>query len=674
MTGGNDVAGRIDELRRQIRHHDRLYYIDAAPEISDLEYDRLYAELVRLETENPGLVADDSPTQRVGGEPLEGLEQETHARPMLSLDNTYSREELRAWYSKVERQLGSKPSSLTAELKIDGVSISLVYEEGRLARAVTRGDGIVGDVVTANVRTIRQLPLNLETEASLIEVRGEVYIARSAFDEINARREDAGEKTFANPRNAAAGAIRVLDPKKARRRRLSVWCYQLARLEGAALEGHHESLQLLADLGFPVTPWTQKCRDLEQVERFLDEWEVRRSELDFEIDGAVIKLNRISEQDRLGATGRAVRWAVAFKYPREGKTTRVLDVTTQVGRTGVLTPVANLEPVQLSGSVVSRATLHNFDEVARLDVRVGDTVTVTKGGEVIPKVIGVVLAKRPDTAVVITRPKNCPVCQAPTSQDAEQVALRCTNPSCPAVLGARLRHFVSRGALDIEGLGGRMLDQLIDAGLVSDAASLWDLRSDDLVELPGWGERSAARLLAELDEAKDRELGRLLFGLGIPHVGERAAQLLARRFGSLEGISVASEDEISSLEGLGPVVSEQISEWFADERNQELVARLNERGVSPREEGAPSTVGPLDGMRIVLTGTLTLPRSEIKRRLEALGATVVGSVSSKTSMVLAGEGAGSKLKKAMDLGVRVVDEAGMIEVLEELGGLEQWER
>ncbi|MCP4896194.1 MAG: NAD-dependent DNA ligase LigA [bacterium] len=674
MTGSDAVRRRVEELRRLIRHHDRRYYIDAAPEIDDAGYDRIFAELVAIETKHPELIGDDSPTQRVGGEPLAGLESAEHARAMLSLDNTYSLDELKAWYFKIERQLGASPESLTAELKIDGVSISLIYENGRLSRAVTRGDGVVGDVVTANAKTIRQLPLSLDTNLPLVEVRGEVYISLSSFGKMNKLRDEAGENTFANPRNASAGSIRLLDPRQAQTRGLSVWCYQVARVEGVDVSGHFESLDMLREFGFPVTPWIKKCRDLSDVEAFIAEWEGRRTELDFEIDGVVIKVDSFEQQEQLGATGRAVRWAVAFKYPPEGRQTTVIDIVTQVGRTGVLTPVAILEPVQLAGSVVSRATLHNYDEISRLDVRVGDTVTVTKGGEVIPKVLGVVRSARPRDSVVFSTPTVCPECNSPTARDADEVALRCTNSQCSAIVAAQLRHFVSRKAMDIDGLGGRMLDQLIEEKLVSDAASLWDLRQEDLVELPGWGEVSAKRLLHEMAEAKKQDLERLVFGLGIPHVGERAARLLARRFLTLDGLMQATLEEISALEGLGPVVAGHIVDWFADDGNQQLIERLVQRGVSPHvQPEATLSKGGLAGMRVVITGTLSRPRAVVARYLESQGATVVGSVSRKTDLVVAGESAGSKLNKARELGVQIVDESGLEDLVVERGGRNEWE-
>jgi DNA ligase (NAD+) len=659
------AARRVDELRRLVRHHDRRYYVHADPEISDYEYDQLFSELRSLEDEFPDLQSPTSPTQRVGGEPLSGLDQVEHVVPMLSLDNSYSRDELKAWYARLCRELGREPGDLAAELKIDGVSISLIYVDGKLERAVTRGDGTVGDDVTANARTIRQLPLEVEGPPPLIEIRGEVYLARSILEELNNERRKEGEHEFANPRNAAAGAIRLLDPRKASRRRLGLWCYQVARAEGREEDSHVASLEWLQGLGFPVSPGLERCAGLAEVEIFIDRWEQRRHDLDYDTDGIVVKADSASERAALGNTARSVRWAVAYKFPPEGRTTKLLDIVVQVGRTGVLTPVAVLEPVEVAGSTVSRATLHNFDEVVRLDVRIGDTVWVTKGGEVIPKVVGVVTAERGPGARPYAMPETCPECGTPVVREVEEVALRCPNFECPAVAGARLRHFVARGAMEIEGLGGRLLEQLVEAGFIFDEASLWDLEADGLAELPGWGELSAANLLGELEEARHRPLHRLLFALGIPHVGERAAKLLARRFGSLAALAAAESEELEEVDGIGPVIAAAVSEWFAQERHRSLVVRLSERGIDPCEEvDDRRDESPLADRVFVITGSLSRPRRELKEELEKLGAVVAGSVSRKTSYLVAGEKSGSKLAKARELGVKVIDETELIKMLD----------
>ncbi|MCJ7755258.1 MAG: NAD-dependent DNA ligase LigA, partial [Thermoanaerobaculales bacterium] len=473
MSGrSSQAARRAHELGRLIREHDHRYYVLAEPAISDFEYDQLFAELRNLEERYPELQSPTSPTRRVGGEPLDGLEQVAHAVPMLSLDNSYSRDELHAWHDRVCRDLGREPSGLAAELKIDGVSISLVFSGGKLVRAVTRGDGTVGDDVTANARTIRGLPLEVDGLPPLIEIRGEVYLPRSVFAQLNEERRLEGEREFANPRNAAAGSIRLLDSRAASRRRLALWCYQVAQTGAGEQQSHVAALSWLVDLGFPVSPGFERCAGLADVESFIDRWQEDRHGLDYDTDGIVVKVDSVAEQQQLGHTARSVRWAIAYKFPPEGQTSVLEDVTIQVGRTGVLTPVALLQPVRIAGSTVSRATLHNFDEVARLDVRVGDTVWVVKGGEVIPKITGVVTSKRPPDAAAIAPPIVCPVCATPVEREPEEVALRCPNPVCPAVTASRLRHFVSRGAMEIEGLGGRTLNQLVEAGLVTDEAAL----------------------------------------------------------------------------------------------------------------------------------------------------------------------------------------------------------
>jgi DNA ligase (NAD+) len=676
MTSESDVQRRIEELRRLIRRHDRLYYIDAAPEITDFEYDELFGELRSLEETHPHLVSPTSPTQRVGGEPLDGLEQITHRVPMLSLDNSYSKTELTAWYQRMCRALNAEPRGLSGELKIDGVSISLTYQDGRLTTAVTRGNGLVGDDVTVAARTIRDVPLEVDDFPGFVEVRGEVYMPRPVFAELNRQRRAADEPEFANPRNATAGAIRLLDSRETARRRLSAWCYQVVEADGWDMTSHVGTLEALKGLGFPVSPGCARFDSLPEVERFIDGWQHRRSELDYDTDGIVVKLDRIDEQRAVGATARAVRWAVAYKFPPEGVTTRLEDIIVQVGRTGVLTPVAVLEPVTVAGSTVSRATLHNFDEVDRLGVLLGDTVWVAKGGDVIPKVVGVVTDQRPDTAKPFTTPTQCPVCATPVERDADAVALRCPNPVCPAVVSARLRHFVARGAMDIDGLGAKLLDQLAGEGLITDPASLWDLDAERLQELPGWGETSAANLVSELEKAKDKPLHRLLFGLGIPLVGEGAAKLLATTFGSLEGLAGATTQQLEAVDGVGPVMAAAVVEWFADPSNRKLISRLGDRGVDPTEEvpAAGAATLPLEGLVVVITGSLSRPRPQFRERLEALGAKVTGSVSRRTSWLVAGEAAGGKLTKARELGVEVLDETALERLVLKRSGRPLWEQ
>lgn len=641
----------------------------ARPEISDYAFDELMAELRTLEEAHPELVTPDSPTRRVGGAPVDELPQVRHATPMLSLDNSYNEGELEEWYARATRGLGEEPAGLVAELKIDGVSLAITYERGLLARAVTRGNGEVGDEVTGNARTIRALPLALAEKPTVVEVRGEVYLPHDVFSTLNRARREEGEEPFANPRNAAAGSIRLLDPRECARRRLAFFGYQVPRAVGTSFERHSEALERLAKWGFAVNPGWRRCANLAQVHAFIAEWGGKRSRLGFDIDGVVVKVDSLEEQRRLGTTAKFPRWAVAYKYPPEGERTRVQGIVVQVGRTGALTPVADLEPVRLAGSTVSRATLHNADEVARLDVRVGDTVWVAKGGDVIPKVVAVDPEARPERTRPFRMPDRCPECDTPVIREPGEVAVRCPNRACPAVQRQRLFHFVSRSGMDIEGLGRRLIEQLLAAGMISDPASLWDLDPERLAELPQWGEKSAANLLAQLAAARERPLWRLIVALGIRHVGEKAAKVLASRFGSLRALARADEEELEQAEGIGPTIAASVVAFFADADNAGLVRRLRQRGVDPRDETRPATRGdqPLAGQSFVLTGTLSRSRERVAALLEGAGAKVVDSVSRKTSYVVAGADPGSKLARARELGVKVVDEAGLQRLLKEKG-------
>ncbi|MGQ9835421.1 MAG: NAD-dependent DNA ligase LigA [Thermoanaerobaculaceae bacterium] len=663
----SDVGERIRWLRQEIRRHEYLYYVLAKPEISDFAFDQLMAELKALEAAHPELVTPDSPTQRVGGQVLDELPQVRHELPMLSLDNTYNEEELNEWYSRVVRALGRKPDHLVAELKIDGVSLSLIYENGLLARAVTRGNGEVGEEVTANARTIPTVPLRLPEELALVEVRGEVYLPREVFQELNRRRRAEGEEPFANPRNAAAGSIRLLDSGECARRGLRFVAYQIPRLVGRPLTFHSQALELLALWGFATNPGWRRCQDLPCVHEFIKEWGERRRELPFDIDGVVVKCDNLAQQQTLGATSKFPRWAVAYKYPPEGERTKVKAIVVQVGRTGTLTPVAELEPVRLAGTTVSRATLHNADEVARLDVRVGDTVWVEKGGDVIPKVVAVDVTARPPQAEPFAMPQKCPECGSPVVREAGEVAVRCPNPSCPGVQKARLKYFCSRAGLDIQGLGEQRLEQLLKEGLISDPASLWDLDWERLAALPGWGKRSAENLRQQLEEAKKRPLWRLLVALGIRHVGERAAKLLASRYGSLAALAKAREEELMALEGVGPVIARSVSAFFSSPQGRSLVERLRQRGIDPQEAAFGESQGPLAGLTFVLTGTLSRPREQVAALLAAAGAKVADSVSKKTNFLVVGEAPGSKLAKAQALGVPLLSQEDLKRLLWEKG-------
>ncbi len=661
------VRARVEELRREIRRHEHLYYVLANPEIGDLEFDRLMAELRSLEAAHPELARDDSPTQRVGGAPVDELPQVRHATPMLSLDNTYNEHELEEWMGRVRRGLGRDPDGLIAELKIDGVSLSLVYERGALVRAVTRGNGEIGEEVTGNARTVRSLPLALPQSPALVEVRGEVYLPREVFRELNRARREEGEDPFANPRNAAAGAIRLLDPRECARRRLAFFAYQVPRAEGVTFARHSEALARLAEWGFAVNPGWRRCADLAEAHAFIAEWGARRPELPFDIDGAVVKIDDLAEQRALGVTAKFPRWAIAYKYPPEGVRTRVRAIAIQVGRTGVLTPVADLEPVFLAGSTVSRATLHNAEEVARLDVRVGDSVWIAKGGDVIPKVVAVDPAGRGAASEPFHMPERCPVCDTPVAREAGEVAVRCPNRACPAVRRQRLLHFVSRAGMEIEGLGPKLIEQLLDRGLIDDPASLWDLDPARLAELPRWGATSAANVVGEIAAARARPLWRALAALGIRHVGERAAKALAARMGSLAAIGAAAPEQLEQIAGVGPVIAASVVAFFRSEDGAELVRRLRERGVDPHEEPVADLPRPLAGLTFVLTGTLSRSRADVATLLEGAGGKVTDSVSRRTSYVVAGEDAGSKLAKARELGVAVLDEAGLQRLLDEKG-------
>ncbi len=655
---------RVEVLREEIRRHERLYYVENRPEITDAEFDRLMRELADLEAEYPELASPDSPSGRVGGEPAEGFATVVHREPMLSLENAYSWQEAEAWLARAARVLGREPRGFVAELKIDGLSISLRYEAGRLLRGATRGDGVRGEDVTANVRTIRTIPLTI-AETTPLEIRGEVYYSKKAFERVNAAREAEGEPLFANPRNAAAGTMRLLDSRIASRRRLDAWLYGI--VDAIAPPGSQsEALEHLKSLGFPVNPHWRRCETFEDVREFVDFWHEKRHELDFETDGVVVKVDDRAAQAELGSTAKSPRWALAYKYPSEEATTVVRSIGVNVGRTGTLTPVAHFDPVLLAGTTVKRATLHNYEDLARKDVRVGDTIVVEKGGDVIPKVVRVILEKRPKEAPVFAMPEKCPVCGDPVVREPGEVALRCVNPACPAVVREALRHFCGRRAMNIEGLGEKLVDQLVNAGLLTDVASIYDLKAADLVELERWGEKSASNLAAEIARSKENDASRLLFALGIRHVGEKAAKTLIGHFGSLDTLASAGEEQLQAVEEVGPNTAAAIVAYFSHPRHQELLEKLRRHGVrfQGKRPVRPAS-GALAGKTVVITGTLPgVSREEAARRLEAAGATVSGSVSKKTDFVVVGESAGSKLEKARTLGVRTVDWGEMQGILE----------
>jgi DNA ligase (NAD+) len=660
-----EARERARDLAAEILRHERLYYVESRPEITDAEFDLLMRELAELEERYPELASSDSPTKRVGGAPVEGFATVEHRLPMLSLENAYSWEEAETWLSRARRILGADPPGFVAELKIDGLSISLSYADGALRRAATRGDGFRGEDVTSNVRTIRSIPLRIP-ERGAMEVRGEVFYSRRAFQKVNDQREAEGLPLFANPRNAASGTIRLLDSRITSRRGLDAWLYAIVEApEPPASQS--ETLRRLSSLGFAVNPHFARCATFEDVRAFVDEWREKRRELAFETDGVVIKVDDLALQAKLGATAKSPRWALACKYPAEETTTVVEEIGVQVGRTGILTPVARFSPVKLAGTTVQRATLHNYEDLSRKDVRVGDTIVVEKGGDVIPKVVRVVLEKRPADARPFAMPERCPVCGDPIVREPGEVASRCVNPACPAIVREAIRHFCSRRAMNIEGLGDRLTDQLVSAGLLRDVASIYDLRLEDLVGLERWGEKSAANLLAEIEKSRSNDVSRLIFALGVRHVGEKAARTLAEHFGSLDALSSASEEELQEVPEVGPNTAATVVAWFSHPSHRELVERLRAHGVN-FESRAPRRppAGPLAGRTVVITGTLPggMTREEAQARLEAAGAKVSGSVSKKTDYLLAGEAAGSKLEKARALGVRIMTWDEMAAIIE----------
>ena len=663
---------RIAALRDEIRRHDHLYYVQGKTEISDQEYDRLYGELVDLETESPELVTPDSPTQRVGGAPSAEFPQFVHRVPMLSLDNTYSEEELREFEQRIFRQVGERTLDYTAELKIDGLSMALHYEKGRLVRGVTRGDGVRGDDVTPNVRAIKSVPLGLRGQdvPEELEVRGEVYFPRSRFEAMNREREAAGEETFANPRNTAAGTMKTLDTKVVSRRGLDIFLYSVAHVRGTRLTGQWEALEALRSWGLRTNPTSRLCHGLDEVLAYIAEWQDKRDSLEYDIDGVVVKVDSFALQQELGFTSKFPRWAIAFKYAARQAQTLVKEIGVYVGRTGKLTPVALLEPVALAGSTVARASLFNEEEVARKDVRKGDTVLIEKGGDVIPKVVQVVADKRPPDTEPWQPPTECPVCGTAVVKAEGEVDRRCPNASCPAQVEQSISHFAGRTAMDIEGLGDVIVHELLERGLVKDVSDLYRLRFEDLKPVfapKAKKEESlgATALLAGIEASRQRELRRLLFALGIRHVGDRAAALLARHFGNLDRLGEASVEEIDDIYEIGPTVAQSVHDWFHTSSNQQLLARLRDAGVWPQEAAHAERSDTFAGKQFVLTGGLeTMTRDEAKAAIEARGGRVTSSVSKKTTYVVAGRDPGSKLDKAKELGVKHVDEEGFRGLLE----------
>jgi DNA ligase (NAD+) len=645
----------ISKLRNDLERHNRLYY-EGAPEISDFEFDQMMRRLQELEAQHPEFADPNSPSQRVGGAPIEEFKTVTHDPPMLSIDNAYSLDELREWDARVRKGLGIEDIEYEAELKIDGVSIDLLYENGQLTRAATRGDGVRGDDVTPNVRTVRALPLKINSKFKRLEVRGEIYIAKTDFARYNEQLEEAGEEPLANPRNAAAGALRQKDPKLAAQRRLSAYLYHLVAADDLRVESQTAAYALLETLGLPLNPKRTLAKSLAGVEKFIETWHEQRHDLPFEIDGIVVKVNRREHQLELGATSKAPRWAAAYKYPPEAAQTIVRAINLYVGRTGTVTPVAEFDPVRLGGTKVINASLHNFDELARKDVRIGDTILVEKGGDIIPKVVDVLTDKRPRGARKVQPPLKCPVCKQPLHRFEEEVALRCINQGCPAIVLQSITHFGSRKAMDIEGLGWQTVQALLDAKLVTDYASIYELTVEQVAELERKGEKSAKKLIENIERSKTAELQRFIYAIGIRMIGERAAKLLADAFHSIDALMDATTEQLLEVAEVGPKVAESIQFYFSVPANRERIKKMKRLGVRPTHVAAVTGTA-LAGKTIVVTGTLTrFSRDEIQRLIEREGGKAGGSVSSKTSYVVAGEAAGSKLEKAKSLGVPVLSE------------------
>lgn len=663
------AAARHRWLAAEIRRHDHLYYVKASPILSDVEYDRLYRELLDLEVAFPSLATTDSPSQRVGGAPLEGFKPWVHAVPMQSLDNTYSEGEVREFAGRLRKLLPGVELVWTVEPKIDGLAVSIRYENGVMVAGATRGDGVTGDDITANLRTIRSLPLSLlgAEVPEVLEVRGEVFLPVEGFHRMNAEREAAGEEKYVNPRNTAAGSLKLLDPKLVASRPLDILLYGVGEVRGSGIpETQYDLVQWLSRLGFRTSERIWRCRSEEELVAAIHELAVLRRTFAYETDGAVVKLDDLKLREKLGSTAKAPRWAMAYKYAAEQASTRLRAITIQVGRTGALTPVAELEPVYVSGSTVSRATLHNEDELRRKDIRVGDRVVIEKAGEVIPAVVRVELEQRSGVEVPFEFPKLCPECGSKVSREGGEgesgVVWRCPNLDCPARVRGRIEHWCSRGAMDIDGAGEVIVRQCVERGLVQDVAGLYRLSLSELESLERMGEKSASNLLAGIEASKNRDLWRVLFGLGILHVGAGVAKALARRFETLRDLAGADLESLKAVPDVGEAIAASVAAWFGDSRNRDLIERLRQAGIDPKSSlfQNPMAGGPLAGKTLVLTGTLPhLSREQATVLIESAGGKVTGSVSKKTDFVVAGAEAGSKLEKAHRLGVSVVDEEGL---------------
>jgi DNA ligase (NAD+) len=667
MTDLDKVKERIDKLRAEINRHNYLYYVLDSPEISDAEYDELMQELRRLEENYPQFLTPDSPTQRVGAAPVEAFGIVEHPLPLLSLGNAFSQDELFAWHNRISKMAGGPKFSFVCEHKVDGLAVALTYVDGRLSIGATRGDGFRGENITQNLRTIRSIPLSVSKEApTQFEVRGEVFLPKAGFSKLNRERAEEGLPLFANPRNAAAGSVRQLDSRITAMRPLDIYIYGLGRVEGERPSTHWETLEYLKSLGFKVNPRNSLFSDLDEVEDYYQRWVEEREHLPFEADGVVVKVNRFELQERLGDVGREPRWATAYKFPATQATTRLLDIGVSVGRTGTLNPYAILEPVQVGGVTLKRAALHNEDDIRRKDIRIGDMVIVQRAGEVIPEVVAPVVSLRTGKEKAFKMPKECKVCGAKVARPEGEVMAYCTNAACPAQAHERLKHFVSRGAMDIEGIGEKQANALLEADLIKDVGDLYSLQKDKLIGMERMAEKSVSNLLAAIEESKNRSLLRVIFALGIRHVGAETAEILAKHFGSMDRLSRATEEELTAVPTIGPKIAESIVAFFKQESNRKVIDKLRRAGVRLEAEVTEPTELPLSGEEFVVTGKLeAFPRSEAEARIKELGGSTGSSVTKKTTFLIAGADPGSKLDRARELGIRVLNEEEFLRLLRE---------
>lgn len=670
-------AQRAEELRRELNYHNHRYYTLDDPVISDGQYDLLLRELREIEAEHPELLTADSPTHRIGGEPSSAFAEVEHSRPMLSLGNAFDFDELSAWHRRISALLDDESFDMVCELKIDGLAVNLTYEDGVLVQGATRGNGATGEDVTRNLRTIRTIPLKLEgfvpQESQRLEVRGEVYLPVEEFHRLNKAREERGEQLYANPRNTGAGTIRQLDPKVTAARNMQIWVYSLNSTDGTEfIESHWEALEWLGNVGFRINPNNRLCHSLEGVEDYYRYWLERRHDLPYEADGVVVKVSPLAMQERLGVVGREPRWAIAYKFPAERATTMLKYIGINVGRTGSLNPYAVLEPVIVSGATVQHASLHNEEDINRKDIRVGDTVIIERAGDVIPQVVGPVPAQRTGQEQVFRMPERCPECDTPVVKAEDDAMHRCPNSSCPAQFFELLKHFVGKNAADIDGLGERWCGILIERGMVSDVAGLYGLEKDKLLELDRMGDKLATRILSNIEKSKSRSLPRMLFALGITHVGAEVADLLAQNYLGIRDLANATEEDLTAIEGIGPKIAESIIAWFQAPENQEVVEKLLAAGVKLQQDSlpipataVPSENSPFGGLSFVVTGTLSaLPRKDAEARIKELGGKVTSSVTKKTSYVVVGESPGSKAATAEKLGIPTLDEDAFLRLLE----------